>query len=264
MDDLFTKALLAGVGVSLAAAPLGCFVVWRRMSYFGSTIAHSGLLGAAAGLLLAIDPTIGVIVVAVLLAALLAALQRQRTLPSDTLLGILAHVSLAAGFIVAGMLGGSRIDLMSYLFGDVLAVSSRDLVWIYGGGATVLALAMWVWRPLLAMSVHEELAQAEGVNVPLANAVFMLLLAVTVALAMKVVGILLIASLLVIPAAAARPFSSTPEQMAALAALIAAAAVGAGLASAFWLDLPAGPSIVMMLALLFGLSLFGNLRAASR
>ncbi|MGD9866467.1 MAG: metal ABC transporter permease [Hyphomicrobiales bacterium] len=263
MDSLFLQALLAGAGISLAAAPLGCFVVWRRLSYFGSTIAHSGLLGAAAGLLLSIDPTVGVIVTAILLSVMLTLLQRRRALPSDALLGILAHASLAAGFIVAGLLGGSRIDLMGYLFGDVLAVSDRDLAWIYGGGALVLGVTVWIWRPLLAMSVHEELAQAEGVNVARANAVFMVLLAITVALAMKVVGILLIASLLVIPAAAARPFSSTPEMMAVIATVVAIAAVAAGLGAAFWLDQPAGPAIVLVLAVFFALSLAGSLRAGA-
>ena len=214
-DDLVIKALIAGIGVALVAAPLGCFIVWRRMAYFGATIAHSGLLGVGLGLFLAIDPAIGIIAVAIALAALLYALQRQHLVPQDTLLGILAHVSLAAGLIVAAMLGGNRLDLMGYLFGDILSVGTRDLIWIYGAGAAILGVMAWIWRPLLALSVHEELAAAEGANVTRISAIFMLLLAFTVALAMKLVGILLIASLLVIPAAAAaRAFSATPERMA--------------------------------------------------
>lgn len=253
LDSFLAKALLAGIGIAAVAAPLGCFIVWRRMAYYGATIAHSGLLGVAAGLFLAIDPAIGVIAVALALSALLFALRRQRVLPQDTLLGILAHVALAAGLIVAGALGGARLDLMGYLFGDILSVGGRDLVWVYAGGAAVLALTMWIWRPLLALSVHEELAAAEGVAVARVSALFMALLAFTVALAMKLVGILLIASLLLMPAAAARPFAATPERMAGLAAAIAVTSVIAGLGVSLALDTPAGPSIVMALAVFFAL-----------
>ena len=264
LDNFLLKAVIAGVGVAIVAAPLGCFIVWRRMAYFGATIAHSGLLGVAVGLLLAVDLTIGVIAVALALGAILTLLQRSTTLPQDTILGIMAHVALAGGLIAASTLGGTRFDLMGYLFGDILAVSERDIMWIYGSGAVILAVTVWIWRPLLAICVHEELARAEGVNTARASALFMLLLAFTVALAMKLVGILLIASLLVIPAAAARPFSSTPEQMAVIAAGLAASSVCGGMAASLWLDTPAGPTIVMVLALIFLLSfLRGSLRAAS-
>lgn len=253
LDNFLAKALLAGIGIAAVAAPLGCFIVWRRMAYYGATIAHSGLLGVAAGLFLAIDPAIGVIAVALGLSALLFALRRQRVLPQDTLLGILAHVALAAGLIVAGALGGARLDLMGYLFGDILSVGRHDLIWVYAGGAAVLAVTMWIWRPLLALSVHEEVAAAEGVDVARVSALFMGLLAFTVALAMKLVGILLIAALLLMPAAAARPFAQTPERMAGLAAVIAVASVIAGLGASLALDTPAGPSIVMALAVFFAL-----------
>jgi zinc transport system permease protein len=259
LDDFLLRAMVAGVGVAIVAAPLGCFIVWRRMAYFGATIAHSGLLGVAVGLLLAIDLTIGVIAVALALGAILTLLQRSTTLPQDTILGILAHIALAAGLIAASALGGNRFDLMGYLFGDILAVSERDIIWIYGGGAVILVVTAWIWRPLLAISVHEELARAEGVNAARASALFMLLLAFTVALAMKLVGILLIASLLVIPAAAARPFSSTPERMAFIAAGIAGSGVIGGMAASLWLDTPA---IVMVLAFIFLVSfLCGSMRA---
>lgn len=255
LDDFLIRAAIAGIGVALIAAPLGCFIVWRQMAYFGAAIAHSGLLGVAAGMLLAIDPIIGVIAVTFAVAAILTLLQRPSTLPQDTILGILAHVALAGGLIAANAFGGNEFDLMGALFGDILHVSDRDLAWIYGGGVIILALTAWIWRPLLAISVHEELARAEGVNVARCHAMFMVLLAFTVALAMKLVGILLIASLLIIPPAAARPFSSTPERMAVNAAVIASIGVVAGIAAAFWLNTPAGPTIVMALALVFVMSL---------
>ena len=262
-EGFVLKALLAGIGIAVVAAPLGCFIVWRRMAYFGATIAHSGLLGVAVGLALSIDLTIGVIAVALALSALLLGLQRQRLLPTDTLLGILAHVALAAGLIAASLLSEGRLDLMGYLFGDILSVTNRDLYWIFGGGAVILGLTIWIWRPLLAVSMHEELAIAEGIRAGWISAVFMLLLALTVALAMKLVGILLIASLLIIPAATARPFARTPEQMAVIAAVVAALGVTLGLGASLTADTPAGPSIVMALAVLFTLSLFQSFRLAS-
>ena len=251
LDDFLTRAVLAGIGTAILAAPLGCFVVWRRMAYFGETVAYSGLLGVALGLLLGIDLTLGVIVTAIAMALLLTGFQAQRAIPYDTLLGILAHSALAAGLIAAAFVGGARLDLMGYLFGDILAVSKADLAWIWGGAAAVLGAQLWLWRPLLAMTVNEDLASAEGVPVRRTGTAFILLIAVTVALAMKVIGILLITSLMIFPAAVARPFAKTPEQMAILAGCTAAAAVCAGLFLSLKLDTAAGPSIVLALAALF-------------
>ncbi|MBT3071654.1 metal ABC transporter permease [Rhodomicrobium sp. Az07] len=251
LDDFETRAVLAGLGAAALAAPLGCFVVWRRMAYFGETVAYSGLLGVALGFLLGVDLTLGVIVTAVAMALLLSGLQTQRAIPYDTLLGILAHVALASGLIAANFVSGARLDLMGYLFGDILAVSRADVFWIWGGAAAVLAALALLWRPLLALTVHEELAAAEGVRVRRTETAFILLIAVTVALAMKVIGILLITSLMIFPAAVARPFAKTPEQMAALAALAAAVAVAGGLFLSLKLDTAAGPSIVLALAALF-------------
>lgn len=251
LDDFLTRAAIAGIGTAILAAPLGCFVVWRRMAYFGETVAYSGLLGVALGFLLGIDLTLGVIATAIAMALLLTGFQAQRAIPYDTLLGILAHSSLAAGLIAASFVGGARLDLMGYLFGDILAVSKADVAWIWGGAAAVLAVLLWLWRPLLAMTVNEDLAAAEGVPVRRTGTAFILLIAVTVALAMKVIGILLITSLLIFPTAAARPFARTPEQMALLAGIAAAAAVLGGLYLSLKLDTAAGPSIVIALAALF-------------
>jgi zinc transport system permease protein len=251
LDDFLTRAALAGVGTAILAAPLGCFVVWRRMAYFGETVAYSGLLGVALGLLLGVDLTLGIIATAIAMALLLTGFQAQRAIPYDTLLGILAHSALAAGLIAAAFVGGARLDLMGYLFGDILAVSKADIAWIWGGAAAVLAALLFLWRPLLAMTVNEDLAAAEGVPVRRTGTAFILLIAVTVALAMKVVGILLITSLMMFPAAVARPFAKTPEQMAILASFAAAVAVCGGLFMSLQLDTAAGPSIVLVLAALF-------------
>jgi zinc transport system permease protein len=251
MDSFLLNAFLAGIGVAVATGPLGVFVVWRRMAYFGDAVAHSALLGIALGTLLGVDPILGVVATCVAVALLLVALRDDRRLADDTLLGILAHSALALGLIALAGLETVRVDLVSYLFGDVLAVSTADLAWIYGGAAAALAVLAAVWRPLVALTVHEELARVEGVRAGRTHLVFMLLIAAVTALAMKVVGMLLVTSLLIIPAAAARRFSSSPEAMAVLAGLCGAGAVVVGLAGSLSWDLPSGPAIVAAAAALF-------------
>ncbi len=254
IEDFFLRALIAGVGVGVVAGPLGCFVVWRRMAYFGATLAHSALLGVAFGLMIGIDPMMGIAVSSILIALIVAGLQRQRTIGADTLLGILAHAGLALGLVALAFMSGVRIDLMAYLFGDVLAVTWAEILWIYLGGSAVLATLALIWRPLLAVTLNEDLARAEGVAVLPLHLAFMLILAVVIAIAMKVVGVLLIVSLLIIPAAAARPFARTPEQMAALAAVLGALSVIAGLFASLRWDTPAGPSIVVAATMLFAIA----------
>lgn len=250
-DDFLIRALLAGLGVAVVAGPLGSFLVWRRMSYFGATLSHSALLGVAAGFLLGISLNLATLIVCVLIALLLVWLQRLRRLATDTLLGILAHSALALGLVVLSFAEALRVDLMGYLFGDILAVGTQDLLWVYGGAAFALLALAWIWRPLLAATVHEELARVEGVPVTLVNLVYMLVIALVIAVAMKIVGILLITSLMIIPAAAARRMAATPEQMALLAAVIGAASVAAGLWGSLTWDTPAGPSIVVAATVLF-------------
>ncbi len=251
MDDFLVRALLGGVGVALVAGPLGAFVVWRRMAYFGAAMAHSALLGVALGLLVGLDVNLTVIAVCVALALVVAALQRQKTLATDTLLGILAHGSLAVGLVAIAFMETLRVDLLAYLFGDILAVTRADLAWIYGGGAVVLVAIVAIWRPLLAATVHEELARVEGIPVTGVQLAFMLLLAVVIAVGLKVVGMLLITSLLIIPAAVARRLVSTPERMAVMASVIGCAAVVGGLYGSLAWDTPAGPSIVVVAAAMF-------------
>lgn len=248
LEPFVVRALIAAVGVGIIAAPLGCLVVWRRMSYFGSTIAHAGLLGVALGIALEIDLTLGVVIVALAIGVLLVGLGRQKLVPVDSLLGILSHAALAAGIVAASKLAGQRLDLMGYLFGDVVSVSIGDLVWLGLGGLVVLAVVGWFWHTLVAVAVHEELAAAEGLDVARAEAGLVLLLALTIAIAMKIVGVLLIIAFLVMPAAAARPFSSTPEHMAALAALIGAVGAAVGLGISMTTDVPGGPAIVLVLS----------------
>lgn len=262
IDDFVIRAFAAGSGVALLAAPLGCFIVWRRMAFFGDAIAHSALLGIALGFVLGTNLTIGVLIATIAMALSLVLLQRRKLrLPSDALLGVLAHAALSLGLVAIGLMTWLRIDLAGYLFGDILAVTANDLYTIYGGvavGAVGLAL---LWRPLLAATVHEDLARAEGIATGLLRFGFMVLVALMTALAMKVVGILLITALLIIPAAAGRRFASTPEQMALAAAVIALLAVALGLAASVRLDTPSGPSIVVAATVLFALALLPFERA---
>jgi zinc transport system permease protein len=255
LDDFIVRAVVGGVGVATVAGPLGCFVVWRRMAFFGAALAHSALLGVALGSLLAIDLNLATATVCLAFAVTLVLLQRQPALSTDTVLGILAHVALALGLVVLSFLEWLRVDLMAYLFGDVLAVTVRDLVWIYAGGAVALAVLVWLWSSLLSITLNGELARAEGVDVDRVQLGFMLVMALAVAIGMKIVGILLIVSLLVIPAAAARQLARTPEQMAGLAALIGALAVILGIGGSVQWDTPAGPTIVLASALLFLLAM---------
>jgi zinc transport system permease protein len=254
MDDFLLRALLGGFAVALVAAPLGVFVVWRRMAYFGDTLAHSALLGVALGFILGISLNLAVIAVALSMSLLLLLLQRQKQLSVDTLLGILAHSALSFGLVMISFQETVRVDLMGYLFGDILAVTRSDLLWVGGGGLLAVLTLIMIWRPLLAITVHEELAQVEGVPVGRTRLVFMLLIAMVIAVSMKIVGVLLITSLMIIPAATARHFSRTPEQMAGIAALIGASAVIVGLAGSWQWDTPAGPSVVVAAALLFVMS----------
>lgn len=257
MDDFLIRAALAGLVIAAISGPLGAFVVWRRMAYFGATLSHSALLGVALGLLVGVSPMIGIAGVGVAIALALstgAGGTGARHLSEDTVLGIFAHGALALGLVMIALIDNVRIDLMAYLFGDILAVSQVDLYWLLGGGGVLGAVLLWMWRPLLTMTVHAELAQVEGVNVVRVRLMFMLLLAALVALAMKIVGVLLVTSLLIIPAATARPLSRSPEQMAVLAAVCGGLSVLGGLAGSYFFNTPSGPSIVVASMVLFVLS----------
>ena len=256
MDDFMINALLAGLGLALVAGPLGCVVIWRRMAYFGDTLAHSALLGVALAVSVDVMPVIGVVITGVGIAAVLFWLEKNREFSTDTLLGILSHSALALGLIVLSIAQtrGSGIDLMAYLFGDILAVSRMELIWIYISAMVILSLFAYLWRPLLSISVHEELARTDGVSVSKTRFIFMLLLALTIAVAIKVVGILLITALLIIPAASARLFSSTPIQMVLLSVGFAITSVIFGLISSLYWDVPTGPAIVVAAAIVFFIS----------
>lgn len=261
MPDFLLRAAFAGIGLSLATGPLGAFVVWRRMAYFGDATAHAAILGVALSLALALPLYVGTLAAALAMAITVAGLA-GRGWTVDTALGVLAHSALAFGLIAVSFLHGVRVDLSAYLFGDILAVTRNDLLVIWVGAAAVLALIAWRWAALLTATLSEDLARAAGLDPPRERLVLTIALALVVAISLKVVGALLIAAMLIVPPAAARPFARTPEAMAGLAAAFGALSVAAGLATSLQLDTPAGPSIVAAAAVLFALSAaFGRRRA---
>lgn len=251
MDDFVLMALIGGLGIAAVMGPLGVFVVWRRMAYFGDTLAHSALLGIALGFLLGVNLTVGVAVVCVTMAVLLVLLRQRQPLAEDTLLGILSHSALALGLIAVSFQDSLRVDLVTYLFGDILSISTTDIVWIFAVGGLVIVAVVLLWRPLIAITVDEDLARVEGIPVLRTQLLFMLLIAGVIALAMKIVGILLVTSLLIIPAATARRFARTPEQMAVLAAVAGCLGVILGLQGSVLWDVPSGPAIVAAATALF-------------
>jgi len=247
-DDFFIRALLAGVGVAAVAGPLGCFVVWRKMAYFGDTLAHAALLGVALSLLLDVNVTLAVFVVATFVALLLLALQSRSSLSPD---GLLSHGSLALGLLALAFMTWVRMDLMGLLFGDLLAVSKSDLAVVYLGGTAVLLTLLWAWKPLFAITVHRDLAVAEGINANAYDVLMMALLAAVVAVSIKIAGVMLITSLLIIPAGAARLVANGPRLMAIFAIVFGAISVVAGLLTSLRWDTPSGPSIVASALVLF-------------
>ena len=250
LGDFMVRATLAGIGVALAAAPLGAFVVWRRMAYFGDATAHAAMLGVALSLGFGLSIFAGAVAVALAMALTVSALT-ARGHAADATLGVLAHSALAVGLVAVSFLSGVRIDLTAYLFGDILAVSRTDLAVIWGGAAAVVGLLAWRWSALLTATLNADLAHASGIDPRREQVILTLALAVTVAVAIKVVGVLLIAAMLIVPAAAARPLARTPEAMALVAAGIGAAAAVLGLRAALLFDTPAGPSIVCVAAAAF-------------
>lgn len=250
MDDFLIRALVAGLGVAAVTGPMGCLLVWRRMAFFGDTLAHAALLGIAVGLLFDINVMLGVAATSLVLVLVLTAAGRQRAVPSDAVLAILSHGGLATGYIAISLLEGVRVDLLGYLFGDILAVDGQDLWLILGGGAVVLGVIAALWKTAIAVAVDPDLARADGVPVQAVNLAVVLVAALAVAVAVKVVGILMIAAMLIMPPAIARRFARTPEQMVVLAAGAGMVAVALGLGASLLWDLPAGPAIVAAAAVM--------------
>jgi zinc transport system permease protein len=255
LDDFFIRALLAGIGISLVTGPIGCFIIWRRLSFFGDTLSHSALLGVTMAVFFDINIAFSVFVISSAIAIMLLKLQKTTKLPGDALLGLLAHSSLAVGLVVIGFLSSIRFDVMGLLFGDILAVSQNDLLFIWIGGSLILLILKLIWKPLFAATVNNELAEAEGMNPDKYNAIFTVLLAAIIAISIKIVGLLLITGMLIMPAAMARNVSDNPVQMVKLSIIGGLLSVIIGLFSSLEFNSASGPSIITSALLLFCFSL---------
>ena len=256
LDDFFIRALIAGIGIALVTGPLGCFIIWRRLSFFGDTLAHAALLGVTMAVFFEINIAFSVFLISSVVALILIKLQKNTKLPGDALLGLLAHSSLAVGLVVIGFLTSIRFDVMGLLFGDILAVNQNDLLLIWIGGAFILLILKFIWKPLFASTVNHELAEAEGMEPNKFNAIFTVLMAAVIAISIKIVGLLLITGMLIMPAAMGRNLSNNPQQMVKLSVIGGLLSVIIGLFSSLQLNTPSGPSIITAALILFILSLF--------
>ena len=257
LDDFLIRALLAGIGIALVTGPLGCFVVWRRMSFFGDTLSHSALLGVLLSVAFNLNISLTIFAVSSLIALILLRLQKTTNLPNDALLGLLSHSALAVGMVVLGFLSFIRFDIMGLLFGDILSVNIYDLLAIWIGGAFILLVLWYIWKPLFASTVNYELAEAEGMNPDRVNAIFTILLAALIAISIKMVGLLLITGMLIIPTTMARNLSNNPKKMVILSIIGGLLSVFIGLYTSFEINTSSGPTIVVVALILFILSLVG-------
>ena len=254
-DDFFIRALIAGVGIAIVVGPLGCFVIWRRLSYFGDTLSHSALLGVTLAYSFSLNISLSVFIVSAVVALLLINLQKRTKLAGDSLLGLLAHSTLAIGLVLIGFLSYIRFDLMGLLFGDILAVTIEDIALVWVGGSVILGILYFIWKSLFSATVNYDLSAAEGMKPEVSNFIFTLLLAGVIALSIKMIGALLITGLLLIPAATARNISNSPNQMVFLATLVGIISVIAGLFTSLELNTSSGPTIIVVALILFIISL---------
>ena len=255
LDDFFIRALLAGLGIAFVTGPLGCFVIWRRLSYFGDTLSHSALLGVTLAYSFSVNISLSVFVVSAVVALLLINLQKRTKLAGDSLLGLLAHSTLAIGLVLIGFLSYIRFDLMGLLFGDILAVTIEDIALVWVGGFVILGILYFIWKSLFSATVNYDLSAAEGMKPEVSNFIFTLLLAGVIAISIKMIGALLITGLLLIPAATARNISNSPNQMVFLATLVGIISVIAGLFTSLELNTSSGPTIIVVALILFIISL---------
>ena len=252
-DPFIIRGILAGIAVALISGLVGCFVVWRRMSYYGESIAHSSLLGVGLGILLGIGINFGIILTCLIFGILFLWLQHSKILSTDTLLGVLAHLALAIGVIVIS-LNKIKIDIHAFLFGDILTVSTNDLWGMYLGVFIAIILICVNWSSLLLVTIDEDLAKAEGISPLHINLLLTTVLTIVVAISLQIIGLLLITAMLIIPAATSRRLVNSPEMMALVATLIGIFSVIFGIFLSVEIDAPSGPSIVVVSAAIFFLS----------
>ncbi|MBX7146680.1 MAG: metal ABC transporter permease [Alphaproteobacteria bacterium] len=258
MESFILYALVAGIGVALLSGPLGCFLIWQRLAFFSDTLAHSALLGIGISLWFHLNPLWGIFLVTLIIAFLLTITRHKKILIHDGFLNLLSTTSLSLGLILISVNPGVQSNLMTYLFGDILTITFKDIILIYCMGGIFLTVIWIFWRPLLAVTVDPDLAVIHKIPIIKIRLLFMVMIAITIAVAIQIMGIILITALFIIPAMVARYFSSSPEKMVLLATLIGIFVVIGGLILSFYLDWPAAPSMVLMATTFFAVGSISN------
>jgi zinc transport system permease protein len=251
MYELICTSLIASIGISISSAPIGAILLWQRMAFLGDTLAHASLLGVAISLLFSMPLMLGVFFVVFLLVYLFG--KNNKLLSNDALLAIIVYGCLSIAIVIISKIPG-RFNLDSYLLGDILAINHFDIIAIYIMGSIVILWLYLRFDKLILTSINKDLASSSGVNTKFILLEFRMIIACLIAISMKIVGILLISALLIIPAAAARNYSKTPERMILLAVIFSVISSILGVMLAFYFDLPVGPSIIIMSLLFFIIS----------
>ena len=240
------RAIIAGLLMGLTLSLLGVFVVLRRSAFFGDAVAHFAFAGVALGFLFAINPIVAAIFVSAFLALGMGYLKNHAPLQSlDTIIGIFFSGAAALGIFVIGLLKGYRADLFQFLFGDIIAISSQDVLTALIISILIIVVFVFAWKPLFKMTFNREVAQISGVKVHMYEYLFLALLAIVTAMSIKVVGIILVPALLVIPAAAAKNISRSLHQMIAYSLIVGVLSVTGGLIGSFYFNTASGATIVL-------------------
>jgi zinc transport system permease protein len=255
LDDFLVRSVIAGLIMVVIAAPMGCLMVWQRLAFLSDTLGHAAVMGVGLGLLLEVTPVFGVLAVALLIVFSLNRVNSFNSALSETTLAIISHTGLAGGIILVGLLPAQSVNLEAILFGDLLATTSADLIRLLITTVVLLLLLLHHWRSFVAVSVSREIAQAEGIEVRKVQFLMYIMIALLVAVMMKVMGVLLIAAMLVIPTTSARLFSRSPEQMVAVSAFYGLGALVGGISSSFQFDWQTGPAIVVSATMLLLITL---------
>ncbi|KGB27380.1 membrane protein [Candidatus Liberibacter solanacearum] len=259
-NEFFIRALFAGIGIILSTGPLGCFIVWQRMTYFGDTIAHSALLGVAFSLMLNLPLPLCIFMVAALTSIILLQIQKSEFIASDAILGVITHSTISISLIMLSFMTWVNTDLTSFLFGDILAVNTNDIIIIWSAGILNIVILIKIWKSLLATTVNYELAKAEGMQPEKVKLIFTMITALMISISIKFIGITLITSLLILPTVTARRFATSPENMVILTTVIGILGVILGLYGSLIFDTPSGPSIIITSLIFFILSFLRDLK----
>lgn len=245
LNDIVGRAILAGIGIAVPAAAIGCFLIWRRMAFFGDALGHTAVLGVALGAILQINIYCFIVVICLVVSLLLGRVSKRSYLPADIWLSIFSYGALAIGIMLMAKTPWLRLEPETILFGDILAIDYTDLITIYAAGAILAVLLFYFWRALIQLTVDEDLAAAAGINVGLFKTLFLFVMAIVTAVGLKTVGALMLPGLMIIPAITVSRSSNSPEQMILTAIIVSIAAVVIGITQSFYFDLLTGPSIVV-------------------